>query len=290
MGKNSSWTGAIAKTGFRQALLTAILCLAGCQTPTMPSMTHVPPEWRDQHPWGPKANALREQGLLQVCPDSPEFAAWREFGKEHIQDGDIILRRGLAVGIKDKITNHILVTATDSAFSHDAIAHWKDGKIWVYDAELEGIRHMPFEVWILDVVPHKLAIYRPRAEFQRCVPQAIAYCHEKYLEEVPFDKDLGLGDDKLYCTELIEKAYRSAGMVISDPVPLRCQPQYHRYAILGPLGERVTGLRRDMPIFSVGNQHHGLLSSPNLELVFIDPQADPKRRHKAPTCEPVPFP
>jgi hypothetical protein len=216
--------------------------------------------------------------------------AWLEWGKAHVQDGDIILRRGLAVDIKDKVVNHILVTATDSAFTHDAIAHWRDGKIWVYDAEREGVRHMPFEIWMLDVVPHKLAIARPKPEFQHLVPQAIAFCDEKYQQNVPFDGDLNLDDEKLYCTELIEKAYRSAGMIISQPVPLRCQPQFHRYAILGPLGERVTGLRRDMPIFSVGNCYHGVLSSPNLDLIYMDEKADRKHKRKAPTCDPVPYP
>ena len=271
-------------------LLALALLPAGCQRNIMPSMTAVPPEWRDRHPWGPEANALRDQGLLSMCAPNPEMLAWLEWGKAHVQDGDIILRRGLAVDIKDKVVNHILVTATDSAFTHDAIAHWRDGKIWVYDAEREGVRHMPFEIWMLDVVPHKLAIARPKPEFQHLVPQAIAFCDEKYQQNVPFDGDLNLDDEKLYCTELIEKAYRSAGMIISQPVPLRCQPQFHRYAILGPLGERVTGLRRDMPIFSVGNCYHGVLSSPNLDLIYMDEKADRKHKRKAPTCDPVPYP
>jgi hypothetical protein len=278
------------KMARKELLLALALLAAGCQQNIMPSMTAVPPEWRDKHPWGPQANALRDQGLLSTCRPNLEMQAWLEWGKAHIQDGDILLRRGLASNLKDKVINHILVTATDSAFTHDAIAHWHNGKIWIYDAEAEGVRHMPFEIWMLDVVPHKLALERPKPEFQKCVPQALAFCEEKYQQEVPFDKDLNLDDEKLYCTELIEKAYRSAGMIISQPVPLRCQPQFHRYAILGPLGERTTGLRRAMPLFSVGNCHHGVLSSPNLDLIYMDELADTKHKRKSPTCDPVPYP
>ena len=112
----------------------------------------------------------------------------------------------------------------------------------------------------------------------------------KYRQEVPFDGVLNLDDEKLYCTELIEKAYRSAGMVISQPVPMRCLPQFHRYALFGPLGERFAGLRLDMPLFAVGNCHYGLLASPNLDVIFVDEKADTKHKRKGPTCDPVPYP
>jgi len=31
---------------------------------------------------------------------------------------------------------------TDSPFSHEGIAHWLDGTVWVYDVKAEGVRDM----------------------------------------------------------------------------------------------------------------------------------------------------
>src|ERR1700730_15175474 len=103
------------KMARKELLLALAVLAAGCQQNIMPSMTAVPPEWRDKHPWGPQANDLREQGLLSTCKPNPEMLEWLEWGKRHIHDGDIMIRRGQAVELKDKVINHILVTATDSA-------------------------------------------------------------------------------------------------------------------------------------------------------------------------------
>jgi hypothetical protein len=255
-----------------------------------PSMEAVPPAWRDNHPWGPQANALREQGRLPVCVDNAQTRCWEEFGRQHLQEGDLILRRGADNRLADKFVTRVLYFSNDSPFSHDGIVHQKDGKFWVHDADVEGMRDLPFEIWMLDVVPGYLGIRRLRPEYRDRIPQILAFIEDKYQRDVPFDNDLNLDDEKLYCSELIEKAFRSAGLKISEPVPIRCLPQYHRFAWLRPLGERVTGIRVDEPIFTLGNLCYGACGSPIFEWVYQGEHADLLDHQKPPTCPAVPYP
>ena len=107
---------------------------------------------------------------------------------------------------------------------------------------------------------------------------------------MPFDPALRLDDARLYCTEMIEKAFRCAGLALTDPVPIRCEPNYRRYALLRPLAERFLGIRVDEPAFAPGNCYFGTFSSPYLETVYDAGgrrHGDP--RPKPPTCPPVPY-
>jgi hypothetical protein len=265
---------------------------AGCASrPRTPLMATVPREWRDQHPFGPAANEARARGELRDwCPD-PEAAAWHEFARQNIQEGDLLFRYGVSYGVFDLLTTRIIAVASDGPFSHNAVAHWEGDCLWMYDAELEGVRKVPFERWLLDVKEGSLAVKRPKPQFQPAIPQALAYLEDAYYRNVPYDRALSLDDERLYCTELIEKAFRSAGLCLSDPVPLRCFPQYLRYAWLRPIGERLYRIRVDEPVFSPGNPLYGTYASPCLFTVYEGELVNPRHRErKPPRCPPVPFP
>ena len=109
---------------------------------------------------------------------------------------------------------------TDSPFSHDAIVRWQGDTVWVYDAEAEGMRKLPFEVWMLDVADETLTVKRLQPGHGDCIPQVLAYCEEIYQRDVPFDRAFGVDDTEFYCSELIEKAFRAAGLCLSEPVPM----------------------------------------------------------------------
>ena len=44
--------------------------------------------------------------------------------------------------------------------------------------------------------------------------------HQVYEKQVPFDYELSVDDRELYCVEMAEKAFRYAGLVLSEPVVL----------------------------------------------------------------------
>ena len=268
------------------AMLLIALTGTGCFGPSSRSMATVPPEWRDPHPWGPTANEARARGDLRPAFYTQEMAEWAAFGRRYLQDGDILFCRGAATSLDGRCITRFFADVTDSPFSHEGIAHWCDGTVWVYDVKAEGVRDMPFEFWILDVAEHSLAVRRVRPIYRDRTPQAVAFCRECYLRQVPYDMTFSLDDDALYCAEMVEKAYCAAGLPLSEPVPIRRLPNYASYRLLVPLVELCTDIDPDTPVFAPGNEYYGTYSSPYLEEVFqCEEISEALRMCKAPVAE-----
>jgi hypothetical protein len=274
------------------ALLALALLAPGCSLPVEPSMATVPRAWRKSNPWGPEAHAARADGRLRplFCP--PDAAVWEEFARRHIEEGDLLFRYGLSNNLRGKLETRILTRSTASRFSHDAIAHWEGDTLFVYDSQPapEGVRKMPFAFWVMDVADGSLVIQRLLPPYRPFIPAAIAYVEDAWERQVPFDPGMRLDDERLYCTEMIEKAFRCAGLALSDPVPIRCVPNYRRYAVLRPLIERLTEIRVDEPAFAPGNCYFGTFGSPYLETVYDAGGGRHDPRPRPPTCPPVPYP
>jgi Permuted papain-like amidase enzyme, YaeF/YiiX, C92 family len=258
----------------------------GCALPSSPTMATVPREWRRANPWGPQANAARAEGKLIPLFYTQEMAEWAEFGRRNIQDGDILFRYGQSYKPYEIFTSRLIAGVEDNRFSHDGIAHWEGDTLTIYDAEPDpqGIRKIPFEFWVLDVADHSLVIKRLRPDFRCFIPKAIAYCEEVYQKQVPFDDALQPDDRKLYCSELIEKAYRSAGVVLSEPLPITCFPHYHRWMPIQPLVTLFTPIRVNVPVFALGNPHYGTFGSPLLETAYEQSPDNRENQREPPTC------
>lgn len=273
------------RTATTVGFLLALVVQPGCATLSDPSMKTVPLAWRNRHPWGPEANAARDAGTLGYRTYTAKMACWAEFARQHLQDGDVLFRRGRSVGPLGNAASRFIANITDSPFSHDAIVCWQGDSVWIYDAEAEGTRKMPFEVWMLDVADETLAVKRLQPEYRDRIPNALAYCEDIYQRNLPFDRAFGVDDTEFYCSELIEKAYRAAGLCLSEPVPIRCLPNYARWRWVMPLGALTRGLRVDTPIFVPGNECYGTYGSPYLETVYVtDCVAQSLQGRKGPSC------
>ena len=275
------------------ALLGPALLLPGCALrQQQTTMSSVPPEWRNTNPWGPEAWAARSRGELQPLFYTPQMAAWAQWARANVQEGDLLFRYGHSIRVTNRLANRLTTGLSDNRFTHNALAFYQGGEVWVYDVQVEpeGVRKMPFEFWMLDTVPDTLAVKRLPPCYRPCIPQALAYCEAAWLRQPPFDSALRLDDERLYCSEMIEKAFRSAGLSLSDPIPIRCLPHYHRYSFLRPLAERLSEIRVDQPVFALGNQWYGTYGSPCLQLVYGGDNRKHKGPPKPPTCPPVPFP
>ena len=101
----------------------------------------------------------------------------------------------------------------------------------------------------------------------------IAYLHKVYEEQLPFDYELDVDDKALYCVEMTEKAYRAAGLKLSDPVrlgdmeratefplPLLVLAFASRYQLEHPLTP-------DSLVYFPGNERHGIWSAKQLMTV-----------------------
>jgi hypothetical protein len=260
------------------AWLFLALAVPACSLPRSPTMASVPPEWRDGNPFSPQANAARAAGLLPVYGDVPHKEEWTAFARAHIHSGDILFHRGQASTVKGKLTSMALCGVNDGRFSHDGLARWEGDQLWVYDMEREGARKVPFELWMLDTSGDDFAVKRLRPEYRDRIPQALAYCEDVYQRQVPFDFALSPDDERLYCSELVEKAFRAGGLHLSEPIPIYRLPGFRRYCIAAPVMRLVSGINVRTPVFALGNEHYGTFASPLLETVYEGPEPDKPER------------
>jgi hypothetical protein len=213
------------------------------------------------------------------------MAQWGRWGRRVLRDGDIVFRLGdarIAKGIFP--LSRFIASATGSPFSHTGIVALEDATPVVYDCSSVGVRRHPFEVWMLDCVG-SWGVKRLKPEHRRHIPGVLSYCRWKFEHQVPFDYGFRLDDSALYCLELTEKAFRSQGLALSQPVRIGDWENLTSYPLTTFAFLYGTGLVLDQPItleqpvYLPGNESQGAWGSPLLETVF---GPDPKRGPEAP--------
>jgi hypothetical protein len=242
-----------------------------------------PAGWTGNY-WGPAATRARSAGQLPPLPTDPTMTRWREWGGRVLRDGDIVFRLGDARVVRGIFPlSRYIADASGSPFSHTGIVALEDGTAVVYDCSSVGVRRLPFEVWMLDCVG-PMGVKRLKAEHRGQIPGILAYCRSKYEQQMPFDFAFRPDDEALYCLEMTEKAFRSQGLILSQPVPIGNWEHLTSYPLttLTLLSASKQVLDRpftlDQPVFLPGNERQGLWASPLLETVYA-PQ--PKRDRKS---------
>jgi hypothetical protein len=197
-----------------------------------------------------------------------------------LRDGDIVFRMGDARTLSGYFPfSRFLAGAGGSRFSHAGIVAIEDGSPVVYDCTKEGIRRQPLAVWTLDNFG-PFAAKRLKAEHRRAIPGVLAYCRRVFEEQVPFDYSFDLDDSALYCLEITEKAFRSQGLTLSEPVRLGEMENATEYPICMMLFVWISPLVLKKPltleqaVYMPGNGRHGLWGSALLESVY-PPPGDP---------------
>ena len=233
----------------------------------------VPPGWQGGNPWGPVATRAREAGELPPIPMTETMKQWDRWGRAALRDGDIAFRRGDARVLFGMFPfSRFIANASGSKYSHTGVVAIEGGAPFVYDSTKAGVRRQPFHVWVLDNVG-PMGVRRLKAEHQSHVPSVVRFCRESYERQVPFDYELGLNDDALYCVEMTEKAFRSAGLKLSDPVRIGDMENYAKFPICVFVFRQLSTLTPDQQLFFPGNERHGIWSSPLLETVYPRPPA-----------------
>jgi hypothetical protein len=209
---------------------------------------------------------------------------WRRWGRRVLQDGDIVFRLGDARIVRGIFPlSRYIADASGSPFSHTGIVAIEDGTAVVYDCSSAGVQRLPFEVWMLDCVG-PLGVKRLKPEYRGLIPGVLGYSRSKYERQVPFDCAFRPDDEALYCLEMTEKAFRSQGLILSQPVPIGSWEHLTSYPLttLALLSGSKQVLDRpftlDQTVFLPGNERHGLWASPLLETVY---GPEPKRDRKA---------
>lgn len=137
-----------------------------------------------------------------------------------LQQGDIIFRRGTgivghAVAAADRQGNYshvgIVVACADGFYVVHAVPHEHD-----YEGDYDRVKCEKIDQFLDRYVEANVALYRPKVkEEQRDI--AVATALRLLKRGVPFDHDYDLSDTtRLYCTELVEYAYLTAGISLSE--------------------------------------------------------------------------
>jgi hypothetical protein len=149
----------------------------------------------------------------------------------------------------------------------------------VFDTTGSGVACQSFCVLVLDNVGN-FGVKRLRPEDRQVIPKMLAYCHKVFQAQPPFDHELGLDDSRLYCVELTEKAFRFAGLPLSDPVQLgdmERAPMIPLCMLALALASRYVlehPLTTETKVHFPGNERHGIWSSPHL-MVVVPPVYKP---------------
>jgi hypothetical protein len=232
-----------------------------------------PPSWSGNY-WGPAATRARSAGNLPPLQSNPEMDRWNRWGREVLRSGDIVFRLGDARVIRGMVPlSRFISRATGSPFSHTGVVAIEDGSPVVYDCSAAGVQRQPLEVWMLDSV-RALGVKRLKPKHRERIAGVIDYCRSAFERQVPFDNSFRMEDDSLYCLELTEKAFRSQGLALSEPVRIGDWEYLASFPLTAILVPAVSGLILDRPItleqpvYVPGNERHGVWASPLLETVF----------------------
>jgi len=129
-------------------------------------------------------------------------ATYAAIAKYEPQDGDVIFQSlpyGPVVWAIEGVTK--------SPYSHCGIVGQRDGQWLVYEA-IGTVHITPLKNFLWRGRGGGFAVYRLGAEHRQHIPETLRCC-EKYLGR-PYDIRYRMDDEKIYCSELIYKAFRDA--------------------------------------------------------------------------------
>lgn len=236
------------------------------------------------NPWGPAA--ARNRGERTWVWTDPAMKAWDSWGREQLRDGDILFRLGdtrIVWGLFP--LSRFIARATGNRFSHAGIVAIERGETFVYDCTAPSVQRKPFAVWVHDNIG-AFGVKRLKPEQRRHIPSALAFCQRVFEAQVPFDPAFRLDDERLYCVELVEKAFRAAGLPLSEPVRIGDWKNLAQFPLTTAVFLRVSAcvldapITLDQPVYVPGDDHQGLWGSRWLDTIAFhapSPAQDPAR-------------
>ena len=97
--------------------------------------------------------------------------------------------------------------ATHSPYSHCGVVVKRDGK-WVVIEALGTVKYTSLYLWLAQGRSGRFAVYRLKPAHTGEIPGFLKELSE--FSGLPYDSRYEMGDDAIYCSELVYKAYRNA--------------------------------------------------------------------------------
>ncbi len=122
-----------------------------------------------------------------------------------LKSGDVVLQRSQS-GLSDAIAN-----ASNSNFSHVGVVEMVNGRPYVIEA-VQPVRRIPFEQWKAQGRGGKIEVRRMPGLSDDAARRIVAKANT--FVGRPYDIRYRWDDDKIYCSELVMKAYAAAGLTV----------------------------------------------------------------------------
>jgi len=151
---------------------------------------------------------------------------WWRTPESHLKEGDIVFR-GTGIGV---------AALTLSKWTHCGVVHNENGK-WVVVEANQGVQKTPYNKWCK--FPYIIKVKRAKGGLSEANQNKV-YQKLKTFMGRRYDKSYGWSDEKLYCSELVWKAYNNAGIELSKPRTIKT---FLAYKIL-PKQKRESIIRR----------------------------------------------
>jgi hypothetical protein len=129
------------------------------------------------------------------------------------QDGDIIFHTG------PSSQSEAIQIATESPYSHVGVVHIREGKPFVYEA-ISTVSLTPLRKWIARGNKKHFMVKRLKSDLP---PEKEKALHQagKRFQGLPYDLLFEWSDNKMYCSELVWKIYKSIGIELSPMRPMK---------------------------------------------------------------------
>jgi uncharacterized protein YycO len=128
---------------------------------------------------------------------------------QKFQDGDIIFQTSRSS------QSSMIQTVTGSNLTHCGIIFYKDNKPYVFEA-VNPVKLTPLSNWINRGAGSKYKVVRLNYKL-RDNHKMIMLSYAKRQLGKQYDLKFQWSDNKMYCSELVWKIYRSSGYTISEP-------------------------------------------------------------------------
>ena len=130
------------------------------------------------------------------------LATARSIASEPLHDGDVIFHTSRST------QSAAIQRATHSPYSHVGLVFHRNGKPFVLEA-IATVRYTPLAQWTARGEQGRHVVKRLRMPMTAAQSQALRAAAERYLGK-PYDPYFEWSDARIYCSELVWKAYHDA--------------------------------------------------------------------------------
>lgn len=185
-----------------------------------------------------------------------------------VKPGDIFCREGNAFLYGFFPFSKFICYLTGSKYSHAAIAIDTKEDILLADVDRGGLNRAFIYDWCNAIRGNDFSVLRYNGAYgnEKAIP-ALAVENAKKLIKLDPRKESDFKDDdsiNFYCVELVCWCYLRAGILLCKDVPIKDLPGWKKW--LNPIA-KLEGIDYNHPVWCVGNEKIGLMSSPALRLV-----------------------